>query len=185
MDKPLDGWPTEDLRVTVERILMSNVAPHDGQYISHYIYRLENGVKAGAISVAALEEQVRRLQEECDRIAGREARIDALRHDAERELAQAREDAASASVLVLPDEAVKRFPGYITIPRALLAEAYRGLKRHYEMPEVRAEIDRLLAAAPASGPRDFIDIVHDCAGDPDKICEQLAAQAAQKRREDE
>lgn len=43
-------------------------------------------------------------------------------------------------------EAAERFPGDITIPRALLAEAYRGLKRHYEMPDVRTEIDRLMAA---------------------------------------
>ena len=40
----------------------------------------------------------------------------------------------------------ERFAGTITVPRLLLAEAYRGLKRTYEMPEVRAEIDRLLAA---------------------------------------
>lgn len=41
-------------------------------------------------------------------------------------------------------EAERRFPGTITIPRAVLAEAYRGLKRHYEMPELRREIDRLM-----------------------------------------
>jgi len=36
----------------------------------------------------------------------------------------------------------------VTIPRRVLNEAYRGLKRCYEMPELRREIDRLLAVAP-------------------------------------
>jgi hypothetical protein len=42
-------------------------------------------------------------------------------------------------------EAEERFPGTVTVPRAMIAEAYRGLKRHYEMPELRKEIDRVLS----------------------------------------
>lgn len=45
----------------------------------------------------------------------------------------------------------EQFEGEITIPRKLLAEAYRGLKRHYEMPEVRREIDRLMSLHSENG----------------------------------
>lgn len=47
------------------------------------------------------------------------------------------------------DDCSDKWEGTVTVPRKLLAEAYRGLKRHYEMPELRKEIDALLSI-PAS-----------------------------------
>ena len=79
-----------------------------------------------------------------------------------------------------------RFEGDITIPRKLLAEAYRGLKLNYEMPEVRREIDRLMSAPSGVAESQFEnadygrgyragteDAIEECAG----ICEEHAMQA--------
>ena len=58
-------------------------------------------------------------------------------------------DAKDAGHWTPSKEVEDRFPGAVTVSRALLAEAYRGLKRTYEMPEVRRAID---AAIERTGP---------------------------------